>query len=318
MYSGLISVRRIVVHWEIVRAKPAGQTHGLAIPAFIHNMQYHYAPLAVFGDGLIDCWGGVDLDIFRRKLKSGWVVTGAPVGAQASFHNLGWASIRACNWQHTSADFLRRVEAEVARLNPSREGLINMNGEETEMRGKVRYSKFGLTRSKPFRNADDGNEIPGDSVTVLQRVGSEFRLTPWFIYSDGLSRVGINEALSPVNEVAARLNDGDLCLSVPDGARISIEGLGWFEVQNSGWHIKPEERVREAHDILAKLKGEQGSIRTCMTCLREFQADPSTENRARLRLAYEAVPEHLRPYCGDMDSKDWPIKRVLYNEEAEV
>ena len=33
--------------------------------------------------------------------------------------------------------------------------------------------------------------------------------------------------------------------------------------------------------------------------------------REVLRAAYHAVPEHLRMYCGDMDSKDWPIRRIL-------
>jgi hypothetical protein len=35
------------MQWEIVRTKPVGRTYGLASPAFIHNMQYFYAPLAV-------------------------------------------------------------------------------------------------------------------------------------------------------------------------------------------------------------------------------------------------------------------------------
>lgn len=304
------------MQWEIVRTKPEGRTHGLAMPAFIHNMQYHYAPLAVYEDGLIDCWGLVDLDIFLRKLKKGWVVTAAPVGAQVSFHNLGWAIIRACNWQYTAADLLKRVEAGVDLLNPSRTGLINMNGEETEMRGKVRYSKFGFAKGKPYRVDADGNEVPADSIAVLLHAGSEFQLTPWFVYADGSSRVGITGTLSSVNEVATRLNGGDLCTSVPDGARITIEGLGWFESQSSGWHVKPEERVREAQDLVAILKGEQGSMRKCMNSFREYQTDPSPENRDQLRLAYEAVPEHLRHYCGNMDSKDGPIRRILHGKET--
>jgi hypothetical protein len=122
--------------------------------------------------------------------------------------------------------------------------------------------------------------------------------------------------LTSVIEVATRLNGGDLCTSAPDGARITIDGLGWFESQNSGWYVKPEERVREAHDVLEQLNGEQGSMRKCMNCFREYQTDPSSENRDRLHLAYEAVAEHLRHYCGDMDSKDWPIRRILYGEET--
>jgi hypothetical protein len=191
-----------------------------------------------------------------------------------------------------------------------------MNGEETEMRGKVRYSKFGFAKGKPYRVDADGNEVPADSIAVLLHAGSEFQLTPWFVYADGSSRVGITGTLSSVNEVATRLNGGDLCTSVPDGARITIEGLGWFESQSSGWHVKPEERVREAQDLVAILKGEQGSMRKCMNSFREYQTDPSPENRDQLRLAYEAVPEHLRHYCGNMDSKDGPIRRILHGKET--
>jgi hypothetical protein len=42
-----------------------------------------------------------------------------------------------------------------------------------------------------------------------------------------------------------------------------------------------------------------------------YNDNPGQEQRERLRLAYEAVPEHLRMYCGDMDSKDGPIRRIL-------
>ncbi|MGA2650160.1 MAG: hypothetical protein ABSF28_06545 [Terracidiphilus sp.] len=295
-----------------------GRTLGLQIPAFIHNMQYHYAPLAVYGDGLVDCWGSVDLDIFLRKLKTGWVVTEAPPGSMVCFHNLGSAIVRTCDWKNSPADLLKRVNAGINSLNPDRSGLINLNGEEAEMRGKVRYSKFGLTNGKPYRVDADGNEVLGDSIPVFLQAGSDFQLKPWFIYADGSSRVGRTGSLKPLNEVATGLTGGDLRTSAPDGSRITIEGLGWFESKSSGWHVKPEERVREAYDALEKLKGEQGAMRNCMNCFREYQTDLSLENRDRLRLAYEAVPEHLRHYCGDMDSQDWPIRRIIYGEETET
>ena len=102
--------------------KTRGTNPWLAIPTFIHNGQYFYAPLAVYSDGLVDCWGAVDLDIFQQKLKNGWVVTEAPVGAHVSFHNLGSAIVRACHWQYRAADLLKRVQAGVDLLNPSRTG----------------------------------------------------------------------------------------------------------------------------------------------------------------------------------------------------
>lgn len=306
------------MQWEIVRTKPAGRQRGLAVPAFIHNRQYFHAPLQIYEDGLIDCWGTVDFEIFRRKLKNGWIVTGAPVGTQISFHNLGAANVRACDWQYTPADLVKRVEAAIDLLNPTRTGLINMNGEETEMRGKARCYKFGLPNGRPYRIDADRNEVMADSIPLLMREGSEFHFKQWFIYADGLSRVGLTGTLSSLGDVAARLGKNDLCTSAPDGARIIVEGLGSFESDKSFWHVKPEERVREAHDLLYQLRGGQGYIHKCMNCFQEYESDPSSENRDRLRSAYEAVPEHLRLYCGTMDSKDWPIRRILYGEEIEA
>jgi hypothetical protein len=116
----------------------------------------------------------------------------------------------------------------------------------------------------------------------------------WFVMSifaaDSSSRVGVTATLSSVNNVATRLNGGDLCTSAPDGAGITIEGPGWFESQNSSWYVEPVERVREVYDILAMPKGESGSTRKCMDCFREYQTDPSSENRKFiLRIAFDTA-----------------------------
>ena len=63
------------------------------------------------------------------------------------------------------------------------------------------------------------------------------------------------------------------------------------------------------------LRGEPGSRRRCLEHFELYKANPGVEQREALRRAYEAVPEHFRMYCGDMDSKDWPIRRVLYGSE---
>jgi hypothetical protein len=56
---------------------------GEVLFAFICNDQYYFTPIAVYADGLIDCWGLVDLDGLMDKLEEGWVVTQVPVGSQA-------------------------------------------------------------------------------------------------------------------------------------------------------------------------------------------------------------------------------------------
>jgi hypothetical protein len=63
------------------------------------------------------------------------------------------------------------------------------------------------------------------------------------------------------------------------------------------------------------LRGGIGSIQKCLSVFAEYQRMPSVEGRELLREAYESMPEHVRCYCGDMDSQDWPIRKVLYGKE---
>src|SRR5208283_6058290 len=56
---------------------------------FIRNGgTYFLTDLRVYADGMIDCWGLVDLATFRQKVASGWVSTTLPQGAEASAHHL--------------------------------------------------------------------------------------------------------------------------------------------------------------------------------------------------------------------------------------
>ena len=45
-----------------------------------------------------------------------------------------------------------------------------------------------------------------------------------------------------------------------------------------------------------------------------YMAEPSSKAMVAFRQKYEAVPEHLRLYCGDMDTKDIPIRMILYGK----
>ncbi|MFE4449254.1 NADAR family protein [Streptomyces sp. NPDC056796] len=67
---------------------------GVRIPgtwrhAFICNGgSYFLTDLFIYADGLIDCWGLVTVEEFQEKLRSGWVATTFPEGAEASAHEL--------------------------------------------------------------------------------------------------------------------------------------------------------------------------------------------------------------------------------------
>ncbi|MGQ4731600.1 MULTISPECIES: NADAR family protein [Streptomyces] len=66
---------------------------GVRIPgtwrhAFIRNGRYFLTDLFIYADGLIDCWGLVTIEELEEKLRTGWVATTLPDGAEASAHHL--------------------------------------------------------------------------------------------------------------------------------------------------------------------------------------------------------------------------------------
>lgn len=313
----LALVDRPLNGWRIVRTAPPGRIFGKAIPAFIHNLSYHLTALDVYADGAINCWGFVDLPLFHDKIVQGWVVPGAEVGGTISIHNLGQSRVEAAEWDRSPADFELDVTDLVRELNPTLEGLLDMQGTDTEVRNGARYAKMGIGDGKPFRSTLSGGDVAGAELPVLEVVADGYRLRHWLIYVDGLSQLGYGNELMPLEAVARMFADGRLTLSVPEGTWVTLDGLGRFQAGEGHWYIDPNERVREANDLLDELNGGPGACRRCIDAHEAYEAEPSEERRETLRRAYEAVPEHLRMYCGDMDSKDGPIRRILFGDEGE-
>lgn len=84
---------------------------------FIRNGgTYFLTDLKVYADGMIDCWGLVDLATFRQKVASGWVATSFPQGADANAHHLAsWRFDEPHAWI-TSEQLIAEVADEIEHL----------------------------------------------------------------------------------------------------------------------------------------------------------------------------------------------------------
>lgn len=91
--------------------------------------------------------------------------------------------------------------------------------------------------------------------------------------------------------------------------------MGAFTVKDWRWRVDPVELAAEIAEQHSQSLGNLGAVRTCMESLKTYTEDPTAANIEQLRQAYEAVPKHLRMYCGDMDSKDVPIRMILYGKD---
>ena len=99
------------------RVQDGKRIDGTFFMAFIHNWNYHLTHISVYEDGMIDCWELVDFEGFKEKVRSGWVVTQPPEGAQISVSGL--ASFNAVNasYRIDPEELIKEVADELERLN---------------------------------------------------------------------------------------------------------------------------------------------------------------------------------------------------------
>ena len=300
-----------MIEWDIVRSEDPGSTHrGKALPIFIHNSQHFLTTLDVYDDGVVFCWQFVDLALLDEKLSDGWIVTQPPEGVLVCIHNLGMARAMQAQWTLGLGDLRARVHAIVKELNPSMTGLVNMRASERrQSRGTAADVTPVRHRQYPARQAGE-SMIAASTLPVFLRVGDAYHQTHWFIFADGVARFGPDGSLMPFEDSCERIRRGDVATGAPSGSRIVLQGLGSFTAADS-FRIPVSERLREAADELAKLRGDSGTVVRCILAFEAFEKSPSEDAREALRQAYFAVPKHLRVYCGDMDSKDFPIRKAL-------
>jgi hypothetical protein len=305
--------------WPIVRTKPVKKTYGRSLSIFINNWQCHLTTVDVYEDGSIDCWGFVDRPLFQSKLRSNWVVP-APKPSQVLFvYNFGATHPGEGNWQHTPQDIYQSAEAILQSLNPSMSDLLDMHGSDTEVRGKVRHAKLGLSDKKPYRkDAIRSEDIVGDSVPILRIVGDTYELTRLVVFTDGVCQIGSSPQLIPLDDVQSLYEAKQICNKAPAGSRIVVPNLGSFRNTEDFGSVSVQARIGEIRDKLDVLNGKPSVIRTCIKVFENYTQEPSQQAREALRQAYEAVPEHLRCYCGDMDTKDTAIRTALYKKDVDL
>jgi predicted NAD-dependent protein-ADP-ribosyltransferase YbiA (DUF1768 family) len=91
---------------------------GVTRHAFIRNGgTYFLTDLAVYADGMVDCWGLMTVEGFAAKLESGWVATTFEEGARASVYDVAtWKFTEPRAWV-TAEMLLGAIRDDIDRLN---------------------------------------------------------------------------------------------------------------------------------------------------------------------------------------------------------
>lgn len=91
---------------------------GTSLLAFIHNHHYYITPIMVYRDGMINCWGLVDMAGFKRRVEEGWVVTCVPEGARVGIAGSGtFFTATNVTTDVEPQEFIRQVADMIRELN---------------------------------------------------------------------------------------------------------------------------------------------------------------------------------------------------------
>jgi hypothetical protein len=126
---------------KIYRYKKGKRIKGIGFPAIVNNFHFYLTTIVVYADGLIDCWGLMDFDEFKSKLKSGWITINLPPNAELHIYNLGVVNSTEFRQQKNNDDFIKEIE----------DCILELNGKESRRQKCIRlFKSYLLTNSKKF------------------------------------------------------------------------------------------------------------------------------------------------------------------------
>ena len=109
-----------------------------------------------------------------------------------------------------------------------------------------------------------------------------------------------------------KIDNGDFLMAVPPSERVTLLGLGSFEIENMS-AVSIEDKYLEIQEQYDTFRGVEGVSHKCSRIYHEYMRNPSKELKAALKKAYEAIPVHLRLYVlGDQENKDYYVRRIIY------
>ena len=131
---------------------------GIALPVFIHNLDYHLTEIQVFEDGMIDCRELVDFAGFKEKVKSGWIKTTLPKGQDISAFPLGGIKVKEFHANRSEDQLVLEVEDIINKLK----------GKQTSK--EICRKKFDEYVSNPNSSTKEALKIAYEKVPEHNRV----------------------------------------------------------------------------------------------------------------------------------------------------
>ncbi len=293
------------------------EINGVVIPAIIRNGSNYFVDLKVYEDGRVDCWNFEDFEHFKKDVESGWVSVNIPNEEEISVFELGNWEIDNGSWIYDKNSFIDYVWSIIKQLNPS---LSNLYKYVPKKINGVSVSESGdgtLYKEKTNSNSFFNEKIKGEGVNLFLKNKDEYQLVRLDIYDE--NSIFISRIKQPFEITLAQLEtmiENKEIISQPSiKTKITIFGLGSFEIKEELYSEKISNKLLEIKDIINTLKGEPSLVEVCRNAYQEYLNNPTETLKEKLKIAYENVPEHQSMYIGDMDTRDIAVRMIVYGEQ---
>ena len=319
--SSPITSQKITEKYPIPVIQRTKKIEGRFVNSIINNGgTYFLVDLAIYEDGVIDAWGPMDLKILDEKILNEWVSMQIPENEKINIHHLGSWEIKNASWIYNKSNYKDFIESTIKRLNPNFKNIFIAENSTSKVIGNSNYSVFGGGQAQLIRQDSEQPNFQtnnGKRQRYFYKIDEGiYEITTFDIYGDGKILISTSDGVQESN-LENLINFKDLGILITDpsvGSKIIVKDLGEFEIGEKKYGANVDDKLDEIQDVIAKQNGKETTSEICRRIFDEYNASPSEELKQKLKTAYEIVPKHLRPYLGDMDSKDWPIKNIIYKE----
>jgi hypothetical protein len=290
---------------------------GVSIPGIIRNGAYFFVDLEVYEDGRVECWNFEDFEYFKNDVQRGWVSVNIPDGNEISIHSLGKWTINDGVWDFEKKSFIDYVWGIIQQLNPNLSNLYRyskkiVNGVTIGESGKGRIYK----ENKRIPNDPFPEKIDGQGINLFLKDVNEYHLVRIDIYNH--ESIIVNRLEKPfelsLRQIEQMISEERILTELPIGAQVKILGLGTFKVEKETYSVNISDKLIEIIDTIKVLNGEPSSIELCREVYEEYVEKPSENLKAKLKEAYENIPNHERRYLGNMDVKDTAVRMIIYGK----
>lgn len=290
------------------------KVEGIHTWGIIKNGSYFLSKIPVFEDGSIDCWELHDLSGIKDKIRCGWLVPQVPVGKTLHITTLAMLEIESCEFKFDNSTYYNYLYQTVKKMNKKMEGLYVKTIEKKENFKKRKLATMAFEHPVKYHL---WNDYLGTSTCMFQKdARGLYSVISVACFEDHTFELSSKEdEYLTFEQISDMFEKGHLTAEINEPVWIKIGDLGKVYGRLSNQVCSNKEKLGELKELEHKVCKEDTLHELCRKKYITYLMHPSELNRQSLKEVYEQIPEHLRSFLGDMDSKDNDYYRIIYHPE---